>query len=356
MAYDFLNAIDLHDHELQNAIAHKLASDPAGKADGYWYYNTTDGTFKFKQGGTFDVLGAAALNADTDPTLAAPLKTAGHSIRESIGADVGSATSLTLGADGNYFNITGTVNVEGIAGIQVGMQVTLAFASILDLVHNATSFILPSSTDITTATGDVAVFREISAGNWKCVSYTRADGTPLVGGGGGSSQPFSDATAHIHDAADATKLIRFDAGLIATGNTRILQAPDADAVLGVKPIERSFYSAGGNLITNAQLKVMVVRRPLKVTDLQAEVDDPGDGDVQIRLLKNDVLVGTLCNVNTVATSGNTEWGAQAQANIAYAAGDLMEIQVISDGDSGASGGTAAAGPLDVLILACYDPT
>jgi hypothetical protein len=50
------------------------------------------------------------------------------------------------------------------------------FADSLLLTNNATSLILPSSNNITTAGGDVATFLSLGSGNWRCVDYQRADG------------------------------------------------------------------------------------------------------------------------------------------------------------------------------------
>jgi hypothetical protein len=54
---------------------------------------------------------------------------------------------------------------------------TLVFAAACTLTHNGTNLILPAAANITTAAGDVAVFRSEGAGNWRCISYTQAGGT-----------------------------------------------------------------------------------------------------------------------------------------------------------------------------------
>jgi len=54
------------------------------------------------------------------------------------------------------------------------------FTGALTLTHNATSLILPGAASITTAAGDVAVFVSEGSGNWRCVSYTKANGLSLA--------------------------------------------------------------------------------------------------------------------------------------------------------------------------------
>lgn len=94
------------------------------------------------------------------------------------GADVASATSLTLG-DGNYFDITGTTTVATIATKGVGTVVKLHFDGILTLTNSA-DLVLPGGADITTAAGDEAEFIEYATGDWRCTDYQRASGLPLA--------------------------------------------------------------------------------------------------------------------------------------------------------------------------------
>lgn len=99
------------------------------------------------------------------------------------GADIASASTVNIGAaTGNYIDITGTTTITAFDTVTAGAIRVLKFEGILTLTHNATSLILPTGANITTAVGDVAVFVSEGSGNWRCVSYTRADGTPLVNG------------------------------------------------------------------------------------------------------------------------------------------------------------------------------
>ena len=100
------------------------------------------------------------------------------------GADVASTAGvMTLGADGNYFDITGTNSITGIATLGVGTFVTLHFDAGAVLVHDATNFVLPGGSNITCAAGDEFSFVEYASADWRCVSYVRATGAALVGGG-----------------------------------------------------------------------------------------------------------------------------------------------------------------------------
>jgi len=100
-------------------------------------------------------------------------------IHWSKGADVASANALVLGTDGNYFDITGTTAIQSIGNIRIGTFVILHFDDALTLTYHATNLILPGGANITTAAGDEAVFAEYAAGDWRCIVYTRADGSAV---------------------------------------------------------------------------------------------------------------------------------------------------------------------------------
>jgi hypothetical protein len=120
---------------------------------------------------------------DTTPQLGGILDTAGNQVRWSKGDDVSSATAVTLGTDGNYFDITGTTTITSINTLAVGTVVKLHFDGALTFTHHATNLILPGGANITTAAGDEAELVEYASADWRCTSYTKADGTPVVGGG-----------------------------------------------------------------------------------------------------------------------------------------------------------------------------
>lgn len=102
-------------------------------------------------------------------------------LNEAAGADIASATTTNLAsATGNYVNITGTTTITALGTVQAGTERVVKFDGVLTLTHHATSLILPTAANITTAAGDVAVFRSLGSGNWRCTAYTRADGTGLA--------------------------------------------------------------------------------------------------------------------------------------------------------------------------------
>jgi hypothetical protein len=96
-------------------------------------------------------------------------------------SDMLSAATVNLAnATGTIVNITGTVTITALGTVVAGAERVLIFAGILTLTHNASSLILPTGANITTAAGDVATMRSKGGGNWVCVGYQRANGKPLV--------------------------------------------------------------------------------------------------------------------------------------------------------------------------------
>lgn len=118
-------------------------------------------------------------------TFTSTLTMSGAAINEAKGADIASATTTNIGAaTGNFVDVTGTTTITGLGTVQAGTERTVRFTGALILTHNATSLILPTAANITTAANDRAVFRSLGSGNWLCVDYIRADGTALTSSSG----------------------------------------------------------------------------------------------------------------------------------------------------------------------------
>ena len=121
---------------------------------------------------------------DTSPQLGGALDTNSHIVQFSKGSDIASATALTLGTDGNYFDVTGTTTITSINTTgNIGTVIKLHFDDALTLTHHATDLILPGGANITTASGDEAEFVEYASGDFRCTSYSKANGEAVIDGG-----------------------------------------------------------------------------------------------------------------------------------------------------------------------------
>ena len=95
------------------------------------------------------------------------------------GGDIASASPLVIDTDGSYFDVTGTTGFSAMTAA-ADKQFALQFDGALVMTHHATNLDLPGAANITTAAGDVAIFQSTGANTVQCLSYTRADGTPIA--------------------------------------------------------------------------------------------------------------------------------------------------------------------------------
>lgn len=129
---------------------------------------------------------APFISMATTSQLAAYLQLSGGNLTGPVNANRGtalpSAATVNIGAaTGEYLHITGSTTITAFDTAQAGTERIVVFDGALTLTHSATSLILPTAANITTAAGDAARFRSEGSGNWRCVGYTRADGSSLGG-------------------------------------------------------------------------------------------------------------------------------------------------------------------------------
>jgi hypothetical protein len=128
----------------------------------------------------------------------------------SKGADAASATALTLGTDGNYFDITGTTTITSIGTLGIGTVVKLHFDGALTLTHHATDLYLPGGANITTAAGDEAEFVEYASGDWRCTNYSAAAAAAAGG------KMLQIVTAQTDTVVTSNSTSRTDTGVTVT--------------------------------------------------------------------------------------------------------------------------------------------
>lgn len=126
---------------------------------------------------------------------------------------IASATTTDIGTkDEGFITVTGTTTITGLGTVSAGIAKWLIFSGALTFTHNATSLILPSAASITTAAGDCALMLSLGSGNWRCLSFLRADGSSLTVSGsmtnGSAASPAlnfvnSPTTGFYRQAADS---------------------------------------------------------------------------------------------------------------------------------------------------------
>lgn len=131
-------------------------------------------------------------------------------LNEAPEVTLASAATVAIGAAAaNSILVTGPTAITAFDSIADGAVRRITFGGALVLTHNATSLILPGAANITTAAGDVAQFLSLGSGNWRCVSYMRANGTPVVAGTPSSDEPVNaqTGTSYTYVTGDKGKLI-----------------------------------------------------------------------------------------------------------------------------------------------------
>lgn len=145
-------------------------------------------------------LAGTSVTVKANPDTVAALWEKGTDINS--GLTPGTITIPSTG--GGFFHVTGTTTITAIAqtNLKTGRCIRLVFDGVLQLTHNATSFILPGGANITTAAGDAATFICENSGSayWRCVEYVKASGLSVVSPSTGalvllSTQTVSGATS-----------------------------------------------------------------------------------------------------------------------------------------------------------------
>lgn len=118
-----------------------------------------------------------------DPALLNGVNAYGSQQQFKKGADIASATSITLGTDGNSFSITGTTNITTITAGPAGLVVVLIFSAALTVVNGSN---LKLKSDFYTAQNSTLSL--ISDGtNWIELSRTPAQPSVYAGNSQGAT-------------------------------------------------------------------------------------------------------------------------------------------------------------------------
>ncbi|TXH11305.1 MAG: hypothetical protein E6R03_14325, partial [Hyphomicrobiaceae bacterium] len=161
-----------------------VPSDAFG-SDGDVYVNTaharwsvygpkTAGAWGSIVGYMFGLNGSGDLSSSANLSDLASPKT-GYDNLSVHGSDVASASTIDLdAATGVLVDVTGTTSITAIT-LSNGRERVVRFTGILTLTNGA-SLVLPGGANITTATGDFAIFRGYASSVVRCVGYFPASG------------------------------------------------------------------------------------------------------------------------------------------------------------------------------------
>jgi len=109
------------------------------------------------------------------------------------GADIASATTVVIGTDGSYFDITGSTGISTQFTVDAGRTFTLQFDGAVVITDNA-AITLSGGSNFTTAAGDILTFAAVAANTVVQTGYSLVDGgSPVAAGGGGNKVVFLQA-------------------------------------------------------------------------------------------------------------------------------------------------------------------
>lgn len=223
----------------------------------------------------------------------------------SKGADVASATALTLGIDGNYFDITGTTTITSISTLGIGTVIKLHFDGILTLTHHATDLILPGGANITTAAGDEAEFIEYASGDWRCTKYSLASF--------GTIGTVTNGDSHDHVGGDGNPITEEAFTTLTTGLNYLVQWTG----------QTEFTESGSSYVLNDTAEVIVVPRTGTYA-VSAEIKmDTGSGYIDLRI--NGV------SNSDEKLSNNGIWSTTTWSSQSLTAGDYLQVYIKGDG-------------------------
>jgi hypothetical protein len=183
------------------------------------------------------------------------------------GADIVSAATLSLGGDGNYFDVTGTAGITAISLRQAGTLIILQFDGAVAITHNATSLRLIGATNYTTVAGDILCFISEGSGNWRefarasAGATTFADGTEGAPGVSFSADP---DTGIRRSAANEMRLVTAGADRwTVDANGNLVASDDAAYDIGASGATRPRHVfASGTLTVPSIAAATSIDRPM----------------------------------------------------------------------------------------------
>lgn len=200
------------------------------------------------------------------PLNFAPIVTAQGSLGDVLDLAVPLSNTITVTSLSGFISSLGT--------LPSGCRRRLLLTGGIGLVHNATSFILPGAANIVTVNGDVMEVVSLGAGNWRCTSYMRANGAPVIATAYGTSLLTAADRAALLALARASDQPTYR-NLFVNGDMRLnQQAVGTTNVHGAFPVDQwQLINIGGSRLVGSA--VVASSFPGFAIALQAQVSVPG---------------------------------------------------------------------------------
>lgn len=250
-------------------------------------------------------LSTAVLKNGTQ-TLTANIPFAGFGITNmgSLGAATiatvaSAATTNVLGASSLFVTVSGTTTITSLGTGTLQFKI-VRFSGALILTHNATSLILPSGANITTASGDCMVVISDSSSNARVVSYQKADGTAIVGAAtwtGQSNAEVTVASASTTDILGAASAFVAISGTttitsFGTGTNRVRFVRFTGALTLTHNATSLILPTGANMTVAAGDCMVVISDGSSNARVYAYQNSLGVQLAQLAIVAGDIIYGT----------------------------------------------------------------
>jgi hypothetical protein len=246
----------------------------------------------------------------------------------SKGSDIASATTTDIAGTSGFFNdITGTTTITGLGTVATGIHKVIKFEGALQLTHNATSLILPGGANITTADGDIGWFISEGSGNWRCISYQRASGKPVVQLTSGTVTATTSGTEHDFTSIPAwVKRITVMFNGVSTDGTEelIVQLGDSGG------IETTGYISNVLVVRNATDQSEVPFTTGFAAVYSGLAASSYSGSMVITLLDSTNNIWTYTS-NVAEISGGVSVGTQIGGGAKSLSATLTQIRITTTG-------------------------
>lgn len=188
-------------------------------------------------------LGAAALAAANIFT-----KTQTWARGAALGDGNIAAGILTLGSDGNSFDLSGTEDIAGVASVGVGTTVRVRCTSARTFTHHATNLICPGGVDLDVVAGDIVELEEYASADWVVVNHQGAPATDLT-----SRVKFDASDGSVLSSVNVASVVRNVAGRYTISWDKAYAGADAYVVeitIEATAVAKTFFKSiqkGGQL-------------------------------------------------------------------------------------------------------------
>ncbi len=261
----------------------------------------------------------------------------GQSLNEIQLPDIASATTLNLTTGyGNLVDVTGTTAITAIT-LDPGEEKTVRFTGAMVLTNGA-SLVLPGAANITTASGDFAVFRGYAGGVVRCVSYQRLNGTAI------SIANVLDSPAFINNPTTPTQAVNDNSTKLANTAFVVNQIAATTPAAGRRPFTATGAIAAGQTValnpdgtisgisasyTAGTPGTKVTMSAVASQAIYKVVDMPGTNKMLVFFGNTSVVVATIDPITNTVSFGAVYTGGWGVGTVSCAYHPVAGVFVIA---------------------------